>query len=31
MDKILKLQEIEWKWNHKRESGFPAECSQDEI
>ena len=31
MEKILKMQELEWKWNHKRESGFPTDCGKEEI
>ena len=31
MDKILKMQELQWKWNYKRQPDMPTENSQNEI
>ena len=31
LEKALKMQELEWKWTNKRESGFPAACEEEDI
>ena len=25
------MQELEWKWNNKRETGLPMECGEEEM